>query len=414
MLQLKNEQPLKPQPRAFRALVFHHAVFFLLLTHHCGGQPQMVSPSQPIVAVVGDDVMLPCHLEPAMDASEMTVEWTRPDLEPRFVHVWRSGVELENKKHPVKLSDEGTYKCFVPTISRESTVELVVGAVSSLNISLARPENEEGTRAVVLECESKGWYPEPEVLWLDGEGNLLSAGPTETNKTNQTRETHIHVPDDFFSAPCSSATQTWIIISLALAFAVIVAVVFVVWRWRQTGNSNKLKPSTTGSLIYYTELHTLVDEKGEAVQATTESVEVKDLDKQEENLKVQLNEVEEERRDVVGAVNFLMDHRKDLQDQIYQLGLLLHDVEVQRDEVQSQWREKLNENEHLQTDTEHETIKKDLERKRKDKDAVLKSVICTVNIVTEKKKALDDCKEQINGQLEEIENQRLQSDHSEI
>ncbi|GAA6236300.1 butyrophilin subfamily 3 member A2-like, partial [Lates japonicus] len=100
MLQLKNEQPLKPQPRAFRALVFHHAVFFLLLTHHCGGQPQMVSPSQPIVAVVGDDVMLPCHLEPAMDASEMTVEWTRPDLEPRFVHVWRSGVELENKKHP--------------------------------------------------------------------------------------------------------------------------------------------------------------------------------------------------------------------------------------------------------------------------------------------------------------------------
>ncbi|XP_050922996.1 butyrophilin subfamily 3 member A2 [Lates calcarifer] len=467
MLQLKNEQPLKPQPRAFRALVFHHAVFFLLLTHHCGGQPQMVSPSQPIVAVVGDDVILPCHLEPAMDASDMTVEWTRPDLEPRFVHVWRSGVELENKKHPsymgrtslspnrlkhgdisltlprVKLSDEGTYKCFIPTISRESTVDFVVGAVSSLNISLARPENEEETSAVVLECESKGWYPEPEVLWLDGEGNLLSAGPTETvrglddlytvssrvtvekrhsnsftcrvqqNKTNQTRETEIHVPDDFFSAPCSSATQTWIIISLALAFAVIVAVVFVVWRWRQTGNSNKLKPSTTGSLINYTELHTLVDEKGEAVQATTESVEVKDLDKKEENLKVQLNEVEEERRDVVGAVNFLMDHRKDLQDQIYQLGLLLHDVEVQRDEVQSQWREKLNENEHLQTDTEHETVKKDLERKRKDKDAVLKSVICAVNIVTEKKKALDDCKEQINGQLEEIENQRLQSDHSE-
>ncbi|CAI5686012.1 unnamed protein product [Oreochromis niloticus] len=77
---------------------------------------------------------------------------------------------------------------------------------------------------VVLQCESAGWYPEPELLWLDGEGNLLSAGPTETlrgpddlytvssrvtvekrhsnnitcrvqqRNTNQSRETHKHVP----------------------------------------------------------------------------------------------------------------------------------------------------------------------------------------------------------------------------
>ena len=81
----------------------------------------------------------------------MTVEWTRPDLNPRFVHVWRDGVELENKKHPsyntrtsvsvnklrcgdislklskVRLSDSGKYRCFIPTLGRESTVELVVG-----------------------------------------------------------------------------------------------------------------------------------------------------------------------------------------------------------------------------------------------------------------------------------------------
>ena len=80
-----------------------------------------------------------------------------------------------------------------------------------------------GSDGVVLDCESRGWYPEPEVFWLDGEGNLLSAGPTETvrgpddlytvssrvtvekrhsnsftcrvqqNHTNQIRETHIHV-----------------------------------------------------------------------------------------------------------------------------------------------------------------------------------------------------------------------------
>uniref|UniRef100_A0A671TL08 Ig-like domain-containing protein n=1 Tax=Sparus aurata TaxID=8175 RepID=A0A671TL08_SPAAU len=148
---------------------------------------QVVGPAQPVVAAVGQDIVLPCHLEPAANASEMTVEWTRPDLEPRFVYVWRDGVELESKKHPVyegrtsvfsdelkrgnislklsrvRISDEGRYRCFIPDVG-DSSVQLIPG----------------NSGHVVLQCESTGWYPEPEVFWLDGEGNLLSAGPTET------------------------------------------------------------------------------------------------------------------------------------------------------------------------------------------------------------------------------------------
>lgn len=86
-----------------------------------------------------------------MNALDMAVEWARPDLNPRFVLVWRDSVELESKKHPsynnrtslftdelkngnislkiskVKLSDEGTYRCFVPELKRQTTVKLVVG-----------------------------------------------------------------------------------------------------------------------------------------------------------------------------------------------------------------------------------------------------------------------------------------------
>ncbi len=111
----------------------------------------MVGPSQPLVATVGDDITLPCHLEPADDATDQAVEWRRFDLNPRFVHVYRDGVELKTMKHPsyvertslstnklkhgdislklhkVKLSDEGTYGCFVPTLNEESSVKLVVG-----------------------------------------------------------------------------------------------------------------------------------------------------------------------------------------------------------------------------------------------------------------------------------------------
>lgn len=110
----------------------------------------MIGSPHPVVAIVDDDIILPCHLEPAADALDMTVEWARPELDPRFVYVWRDGVELDSKKHPsykgrtsvsvsklkhgdislslskVQLSDEGKYRCFIPPL-HGSFSQLVVG-----------------------------------------------------------------------------------------------------------------------------------------------------------------------------------------------------------------------------------------------------------------------------------------------
>uniref|UniRef100_A0A671TR31 Ig-like domain-containing protein n=1 Tax=Sparus aurata TaxID=8175 RepID=A0A671TR31_SPAAU len=120
----------------------------------------------------------------------------------------------------VKLSDAGRYTCIIDSKKMEASVQLIVGAASSPIVNITGFDR----RPVVLQCESTGWYPEPEVFWLDGEGNLLSAGPTETvrgpddlytvssrvtvekrhsnsftcrvqqNHINRTREAHIHVP----------------------------------------------------------------------------------------------------------------------------------------------------------------------------------------------------------------------------
>ena len=103
------------------------------------------------MATVGEDVVLPSFLDPVMDAFDMTVEWTRPALNPSFVYVWRDGVELEGKKHPVyegrtsvfteelkhgnislklsrvRISDEGRYRCFIPALNKDYTFQLVVG-----------------------------------------------------------------------------------------------------------------------------------------------------------------------------------------------------------------------------------------------------------------------------------------------
>ncbi|XP_065326266.1 butyrophilin subfamily 2 member A2-like [Pelmatolapia mariae] len=210
-------------------------------------QIQVIGPSQAVSVMVGDDIILPCHLKPASDASAMTFEWARPDLKPRFVHVWHEGQDLHVNQHSsfkgrtsvdiaklklgdislklskVKHSDRGIYRCYFPDLDKETTVQLVVGSVSQAVVRLAGID--QSISGVVLQCESAGWYPEPELLWLDGEGNLLSAGPTETlrgpddlytvssrvtvekrhsnnitcrvqqRNTNQSRETHIHVPE---------------------------------------------------------------------------------------------------------------------------------------------------------------------------------------------------------------------------
>ena len=118
------------------------------------GQSQLIGSSQPIVATVGDDVILPCQLQPAEDVSALAVEWTRSDLDPIYVHARRAGQDLPHVKHPsykdrtslsidrlkqgnislklskVKLSDGGKYRCFIPELSIQSFVELVVGKLA--------------------------------------------------------------------------------------------------------------------------------------------------------------------------------------------------------------------------------------------------------------------------------------------
>lgn len=67
-------------------------------TYFLTGHPRVVGP--PTVALVGDDSILPCHLDPAADAVSMILEWGRPDLKPRFVHVWHEGQDLLVNQNP--------------------------------------------------------------------------------------------------------------------------------------------------------------------------------------------------------------------------------------------------------------------------------------------------------------------------
>uniref|UniRef100_A0A8C4DUW7 Ig-like domain-containing protein n=1 Tax=Dicentrarchus labrax TaxID=13489 RepID=A0A8C4DUW7_DICLA len=116
----------------------------------CPGQPRVVGSLQPIVAVLGDDVILPCRLQPSFNVELLTVEWSRPDLKPDpsdrlgrvdYVYLYRGRREDTDMKLQsyvgrtelskdglksgdislkilnVTLEDGGRYRCFIPKLN---------------------------------------------------------------------------------------------------------------------------------------------------------------------------------------------------------------------------------------------------------------------------------------------------------
>ncbi|KAL4618274.1 butyrophilin subfamily 3 member A2-like [Arapaima gigas] len=72
------------------------------------------------------------------------------------------------------------------------TVNVVVKGVGTEPVISIEGYSEGG---ISLLCESEGWYPEPQVVWMDSEGQSLPAAPTETHTDSTglfTVRRHVH------------------------------------------------------------------------------------------------------------------------------------------------------------------------------------------------------------------------------
>lgn len=123
----------------------------------------MIGSVQPIVAALGDDVILPCHVEPRVNVAGLTVEWSKFDLQHdptdgpvhvEYVHLYRHAREDADMKSSsyiqrtelfadglrhgnvslkianVTLADKGRYRCNLPKLRghmQSSVIHLVVG-----------------------------------------------------------------------------------------------------------------------------------------------------------------------------------------------------------------------------------------------------------------------------------------------
>lgn len=117
----------------------------------------MQGPPDTVQAFVGKHVILPCSFH-GVDDDFPTVEWSKKDLQPEVVILYRDGCEIHDMKNPayryrtsfitpelkdgnvslrisdVQLSDAGTYRCkrlWDVAPSDITEVQLVVGTCSS-------------------------------------------------------------------------------------------------------------------------------------------------------------------------------------------------------------------------------------------------------------------------------------------
>ncbi|XP_040835654.1 butyrophilin subfamily 1 member A1-like [Ochotona curzoniae] len=164
---------------------------------------EVSGPSEPIVAMLGTEALLPCYVTATVDMKNVELRWFRTQY-TEVVYVYQDGmeqaqeqlvdykgrVELLKDQNPqgrvavrirrLRVSDNGMYKCFFKQDdnSGKATLELkVISLGSGPRIVIVGPEDE-GTR---LSCTGKGWFPQPEVQWKDESGEKIAS--VSENKT---------------------------------------------------------------------------------------------------------------------------------------------------------------------------------------------------------------------------------------
>ncbi|XP_043317340.1 putative selection and upkeep of intraepithelial T-cells protein 1 homolog isoform X2 [Cervus canadensis] len=147
------------------------------------------------VALVGGHAEFSCQLSPPQSAEHMEVGWFHEHYS-QLVYLYKDGEEVSGKStynymnrtvllkdslgegkvtlriHDISVLDGGQYHCFFKDgdTSEEAIMDLRVAALGlDVQINVQVPD----TKGLMLECNSGGWFPSPQMEWRDSRGNVI-------------------------------------------------------------------------------------------------------------------------------------------------------------------------------------------------------------------------------------------------
>uniref|UniRef100_A0A4W3HJ83 B30.2/SPRY domain-containing protein n=1 Tax=Callorhinchus milii TaxID=7868 RepID=A0A4W3HJ83_CALMI len=180
----------------YRTLVTCVTLNCLLSSHIIHSRFTVSGPALPVPAIAGSDVVLDCKCSTDLPREGVEVRWFRTRYESP-VYLYSEGRDHLGKQdeayrhrtilfveefingnvslrlEDVRVSDNGEYTCLVSYARwhEEALIELKVIGLGSQPWIHVDGQHSDGVR---LLCVSSGWFPAPEVLWFDDQGNNLT------------------------------------------------------------------------------------------------------------------------------------------------------------------------------------------------------------------------------------------------
>ncbi|NXD87743.1 BT2A1 protein, partial [Halcyon senegalensis] len=162
-------------------------------------------PKSSIVGVIGESVILPCQVVADNIPEVFSVHWIFHEQSQKITVSGYDGKNKEEKQNEryqgrteffctefragnmslllknIRISDKGSYTCVVSFngIYHHVLVGLQVAAKGGAPSIFMKTHKKQG---IGLTCHAAGWFPKPEVIWLDGQRQVRK----ELSTTNMT------------------------------------------------------------------------------------------------------------------------------------------------------------------------------------------------------------------------------------